>query len=160
MNIAEKLKDCPKGMELYSPIIGYCQFFDILDSAGEKVVRVYKEDSMIFYQFRSNGTYRLPGNEVDGECMLFVDDNCDASDWAEFNYKKPCPFKPFDKVVMRHDETDKWRAALFSHYSFDEDDASTPYYMVSEYSGGWGCCLPYNEETAKLIGTRLDYKEN
>lgn len=66
---------------------------------------------------------------------------------------KKCEFKPFDKVLVRDYLEDKWMPNFFSCYD-----------GTSEYK--YGCiagnsdnvvfskyCIPYNEETAKLIGT-------
>lgn len=59
-------------------------------------------------------------------------------------------FKPFDKVVARCDG-ESWRAEIFSHADYKS------YCCI----GGWyDEVLPYNEETAKLIGTSNDYKED
>lgn len=54
-------------------------------------------------------------------------------------------FKPFDKVVVRDTEYSTWCADLFSH--IDED------YRYACVGATWSFCIPYNEETAKLIGT-------
>lgn len=54
-------------------------------------------------------------------------------------------FKPFDKVVIRNHDNEKWSCDLFS-YMEDGQAICT--------AGTYGFqCLPYNEETAKLIGT-------
>lgn len=53
--------------------------------------------------------------------------------------------KPFEKVVARQDNKYVWYADLFSHYS-NEGTAIC-------IGGIYSYCLPYNEETAKLIGT-------
>ena len=53
--------------------------------------------------------------------------------------------KPFDKVVVRDTEYSTWCADLFSH--IDED------YRYACVGATWSFCIPYNEETAKLIGT-------
>ena len=58
---------------------------------------------------------------------------------------KKCEFKPFDKVVVRDTEYSTWCADLFSH--IDED------YRYACVGATWSFCIPYNEETAKLIGT-------
>ena len=55
--------------------------------------------------------------------------------------------KPFDRVVTRVDDDAIWTANIFSHID-----------QYGEYNtigcvGGYPYCLPYNEETAKLIGT-------
>lgn len=57
-------------------------------------------------------------------------------------------FKPFDKVVVRIGSI--WYADIFSHKCGDES-----YQCVG---GCYDKVLPYNEETAKLIGTREDHK--
>lgn len=60
--------------------------------------------------------------------------------------------KPFDRVVTRVDDNAIWTANIFSHID-----------QYGEYNtigcvGGYPYCLPYNEETAKLIGTNDDWK--
>lgn len=59
--------------------------------------------------------------------------------------KPKIEFKPFDKVVVRDTEYSTWCADLFSH--IDED------YRYACVGTTWSFCIPYNEETAKLIGT-------
>lgn len=59
--------------------------------------------------------------------------------------KPKIEFKPFDKVVVRDTEYSTWCADLFSH--IDED------YRYACVGATWSFCIPYNEETAKLIGT-------
>lgn len=64
--------------------------------------------------------------------------------------KPKCELKPFDKVVVR-DKDSRWSADFFSF------KGSTFFVCIG---GSWDFCLPYNEETAKLIGTINDYKED
>lgn len=60
--------------------------------------------------------------------------------------------KPFDRVVTRVDNDAIWTANIFSHIdSYGE-------YNTIGCVGGYPYCLPYNEETAKLIGTTDDWK--
>lgn len=59
--------------------------------------------------------------------------------------EKQLEFKSFDKVVVRDTEYSTWCADLFSH--IDED------YRYACVGATWSFCIPYNEETAKLIGT-------
>ena len=55
--------------------------------------------------------------------------------------------KPFDRVVTRVDDDAIWTANIFSHIdSYGE-------YNTIGCVGGYPYCLPYNKETAKLIGT-------
>ena len=53
--------------------------------------------------------------------------------------------KPFDKVVVRCNKADKWSIDFFSY------KVSNGYICTGD--AWFGYCLPYNEETAKLIGT-------
>ena len=61
--------------------------------------------------------------------------------------------KPFDKVVTRNSADDIWTANIFSHID------SRGEYVTIACVGGYTYCLPYNEETAKLIGTAKEWKE-
>ena len=58
-----------------------------------------------------------------------------------------CSFKPFDKVLVRDDEEDVWKADYFSHY--EEDDKIAPYVCVGSY---YKLCIPY-EGNEHLLGT-------
>lgn len=53
--------------------------------------------------------------------------------------------KPFDKVVVRCGEADKWSIDFFSY------KVSNGYICTGD--AWFGYCLPYNEETAHLLGT-------
>ena len=55
-------------------------------------------------------------------------------------------FKPFDKVIVRCSEADKWSIDFFSYKT------SNRYICTGD--SWFAYCLPYNEETAKLIGTK------
>ena len=65
---------------------------------------------------------------------------------------KEYKFKPFDQVITRDENEETWVANLFSHYSQDE---KYPYHCIDNR---YKQCLPYNEETAHLIGTTEEYK--
>lgn len=69
----------------------------------------------------------------------------DAEKKQIVDLKPKIEFKPFDKVVVRDTEYSTWCADLFSH--IDED------YRYACVGATWSFCIPYNEETAKLIGT-------
>lgn len=58
-----------------------------------------------------------------------------------------CPFKPFDKVLVRDSEDSVWKAGYFSNY--DEDDKSLPYICVGSL---YKLCIPY-EGNEHLLGT-------
>lgn len=58
--------------------------------------------------------------------------------------------KPFDKVVVRCGEADKWSIDFFSY------KVSNGYICTGD--AWFGYCLPYNEETAHLLGTTDDWE--
>lgn len=60
--------------------------------------------------------------------------------------------KPFDRVITRGYNNDIWTANIFSHMnSYGE-------YVAIGCVGGYHYCLPYNDETAHLIGTTDEWK--
>lgn len=60
--------------------------------------------------------------------------------------------KPFDKVITRVDVNAIWTANIFSHVDQYGE------YVTIGCVGGYPYCLPYNEETAKLIGTTNNWE--
>lgn len=64
--------------------------------------------------------------------------------------KPKVELKPFDKVLVREDEYLEWQADFFSN--IDEDNRFVC------IGSTWSFCIPYNEETAKLIGTTNNAK--
>ena len=58
--------------------------------------------------------------------------------------------KPFDKVIVRCSKADKWSIDFFSY------KVSNGYICTGD--SWFGYCLPYNEETAKLVGTTDDWE--
>ena len=63
--------------------------------------------------------------------------------------KPKCPFKPFDKVLVREDDDWCWDCSLFSRYDPDDDW----YNFVTLEGNRNHVCIPYDEETEHLIGT-------
>ena len=60
-------------------------------------------------------------------------------------------FKPFDQVLVRDYDDDPWRAMHYSHF-----DEMQKHYCGSSY---WVQCIPYNENTAHLLGTTKPYEQ-
>lgn len=59
-------------------------------------------------------------------------------------------FKPFDKVLVRDYDDDPWCATHYSHFNNEQQR----HYCTSSY---WNQCVPYNENTAHLLGTTKAY---
>jgi hypothetical protein len=139
MNIAEILKNAPKGTKLYSPIFGNCELFHVYgpDVVNGGCIQVKQGETT--YSFGLNGSFKL-----NGECLLFP--SKEQRDWSQFRILRV--FKPFDKVVVR--DTDEWHIDLFEQYDREEN----LFYCLQSC---WKECLPYNEHTEKLIGTTDDF---
>lgn len=231
INIAEILKDCPKGMKLYSPIYGEVELSQICKDCYNFpiIVETVMGDSL---SFAKDG--RLYIKYLDAECLLFpsskmrdwtkffkrgdvvlCEDDMYAifEGWANDDYTKfnttidfhefgasfdkevvcdtdsfvkasdaeravfianaertlkgkynpdtlqvepvnpTCPFKPFDKVLVRDDDGDAWYANYFSHY---KEDSDYPYACIDS---SYYYCIPYDEHTAHLLGTTDPYTE-
>ena len=154
LDLTKILEGCPIGTKLYSTIFGNVSLkeivsdreYPIIMSQGIKTIPITKEGKYILY--------------YDGECTLFPDK--DQRDWGKFErfwdkpkVKKfdPKTFQPFDKVLAKDGFSSKWTCSFFSHM---DNDVSFPVYC----SGGYfKVCIPYNEETKHLIGTRNDCPE-
>ena len=65
--------------------------------------------------------------------------------------------KPFDKVLCRNSKDDTWEADFFARLTRKEIDytQSGKYLCVGDL---WMYCIPYNEETAHLLGTTDEWK--
>lgn len=236
INIAEILKDCPKGMKLYSPIYGEVELSQICKDCYNFpiIVETVMGDSL---SFAKDG--RLYIKYLDAECLLFpsskmrdwtkffkrgdvvwCEDDMYAifegwanDDYTKFNttidfhefgasfdkevvcdtdrfvkasdeeravfianaerilkgkynpetlqvepVKPKCPFKPFDKVLVRNYDTDEWLPGFF--YRLDKD-WNYPYHIMNLHhltDYAYLYCIPY-EGNEHLLGTTDPYTE-
>ena len=74
----------------------------------------------------------------------------DAEKKEIVDLKPKCEFKPFDKVLVRCGKSDKWSIDFFSHKVSDGYICAGDTWF--EY------CIPYNEETAHLLGTTDEWE--
>lgn len=74
----------------------------------------------------------------------------DAKKKAIMDLKTKCKFKPFDKVLSRRCSEDYWVLNFYSH--------KTDYYHICIDGSSNLYCIPYNEETAHLLGTTDEWK--
>lgn len=229
INIAEILKDCPKGTKLYSPLFGEvtleevetectvlikikynanicskffktglyynyegaeCLLFPSLKmrdwtkffKRGDVVIKDGGGMAAVFDGWANdtytefNTTINLYGDGNTGEekvcdTLLFrkaTEEECkqfiEKVEWAlkgkynpetlQVEHVKPtCPFKPFDKVLVRDDGTQEWCANYFSHYRVYDKDY--PYACIDSY---YRYCIPY-EGNEHLLGTIDPYTE-
>lgn len=59
--------------------------------------------------------------------------------------------KPFDKVLVRNGKKNKWVVEFFSYYKSDDKA------FICGGGSWWHYCIPFNNETANLVGTNNDY---
>ena len=78
INIAEILKDKPKGIRLYSPIFGECAFSFVREETDDICVNQHNGEKAFF---NSKGLYNILG-----ECLLFP--SKEMRDWRKFAWKK------------------------------------------------------------------------
>ena len=145
LNLVEILKDCPVGTKLYSTIYGDVEFVKVSNRL-EYPIEVQR-------RFNSIGSFTNDGRAFagyDGECTLFPSRN--QRDWSKFKPKKPKfdpnTLKPFDKVLGRDEDNEKWNCGFFSHKN--EFNNTYPYRCVGI---PYTYCIPYNDETKHLVGT-------
>lgn len=147
LNLVEILKDCPKGIKLYSTIFGDVRLRNILYSAAYPIIVSCNDWNT--EDFTADGKLRV---EYDGECTLFP--SKDQRDWSKFQPKKPKfdpkTLQPYMRVLVRDTNESLWRCAFYSHKREDEDN---PYKYVATSSFCSVFCIPYNEETKHLVGT-------
>lgn len=87
INIAELLKDFPKGAKLYSPLCGECTF-QCIHSELKKILISTSDGATLTFHY--NGTYYQMDNS---ECLLFP--SKDQRDWRKFQR----PFMDGDILV-------------------------------------------------------------
>ena len=139
--VADYLKNAPEGTKLYSPIFGECEFYHL--SIADTIVVRCTNGKVTF--FDKLGVYNLDCESTEGECLLFP--SKEVRDWSNYQLPAPHDFKPFDKVVVRDEGT--WHIDFFEYYN--PSNKEFPYECMNQ---PWQHCLPFNEATAKLIGTK------
>lgn len=159
LDLTKILEGCPLYTKFYSTIYGEVSFTGI------------SNDSSCFHPIELIGCtkpIKLCTNiyltkdgkmeyNYDGECTLFP--SKEQRDWSKFVrfWDKPKikkfdvhTLQPFDKVLVRDGILSEWTCTLFSHII---NNLSFPIYC----SGGYfRYCIPYNEDTKSLVGTRED----
>lgn len=146
MNIAEILKNCPKGLKLYSSIHGEVELVCV-NEYSDRYPIYCKAKNGNDVTFTSDGRILL--EYPDAECVLFP--SKDQRDWSKFgvsdqttDQKQETELKPFDKVLVRNNDDDEWVCDIFSHI-----DELAFYYCVGT---SWEQCIPY-ESNEHLLGT-------
>lgn len=149
MSLAKILKNCPKGMKLYSPIYGEVEFVELSVVTGSIGC---KANGCTVY-FHSDGTYYKGG-----ECMLFPSKK--QRDWNEFMI----PFKDGDIIIRTefNPGCKQYNIAIFRNYNVNPTNKMTIHCQVNganEFKTGM--CVHHkdwrlaNTEEIKRFTTRM-----
>lgn len=146
IDLTKILKYCPKGKKLYSPLAGEVEFERIIDDGSYNIITSYNERAL---SFTKEGFYYDDACAV-GECLLFP--SKDQRDWRRFKapWFNPETFAHFDKVIVRDSCYECWRCALYSHKRNEGDSI----YRYATLDSSYMYCIPYNEDTECLVGTK------
>lgn len=154
IDLTKILKDCPNGWKLYSTVLGYVTFRKV-NNDNEVYPILVSSNDVVYESFTADGKMI---REHEGECTLFP--SKDQRDWNKFTapwYKKerfnPKTLKPFDKVLVRNDCREMWKCNLFSHIS---EFVRYPYIVIEN---GYRYCIPFNNDTIHIAGTRKEAPE-
>ena len=154
INLTKILKDCPVGWEFWSDNYGKVRF-KCINKSYDRPIFVKRTDG-------GNAYYTKEGwcsKDFSASCLLWPSKDC--RDWSKFTapwYKKekfnPKTLKPFDKVLVKCNNSESWKVQLFSHII--EDDKICPYVCISY---NYKYCIPYNNDTKHLVGTNEEAPE-
>lgn len=158
IDLSKILKDCPKGEKFYSSIYGNVTFNRIENDTHYPIVFL-STDKRNMDRCGSVTRQGLSDFYCNGECTFFP--SKDQRDWNKFTapwYKKPKfdpkTLKNFDKVLVRDVVDEKWHCDFFSH--LDDESLDYPYTTVT---ANWSFCIPYNDETKHLVGSKDEEPE-
>lgn len=137
INIAEILKDCPKGTKLYSPICGNCKLLKVYNGLGLDVIN----DADEVFNFSYDGRYNL-----NGECCIFP--SKDNRDWNTFR-----PFKDGDILTYTGNHT-----TTFIYRNKDnEPHLSTSFYVACNNAPTHNFLI-YNKYTLIALNENCDVR--
>ena len=158
IDLTKILEGCPKGTEFYHLGFGRVWFVGInLDNEysneGPILFSLHYDTYYADTALTKKGTF---STLYEGECLIFP--SKDQRDWSKFErfWDKPKVEKfdpktlqPFDKVLTRCDNSEKWNIDLFGYF----DNLYKGVCCLDSYLQ---MCIPYNDETKHLVGTTND----
>ena len=154
LNLCEILKHCPQGETFWSPMLDGVKF-SCIDEERQMII-VETIEGHFTWEINADGTISI--DEVTSpEVMLYP--SKEMRDWSKFTAPwlkserfDPKTLKAFDKVLIKN-ACGLWYCNIFSHYV--EKDLA-PYHCIL---GNTNFCIPYNDETKHLVGTKDEAPE-
>lgn len=156
LNLAEILKDCPKGTKLYSTIYGDVELAEVRlnDNVYPMKIKIGESSDMIGYVTNDGRLWE----DFPGECTLFPSRY--QRDWSKFKPKKPKfdpkTLQPFDKVLVKTG-TKSYHVWFPDFISMPPNDIDETVLCIT--TDNVVMAIPYNEETKHLIGTNKEAPE-
>ena len=98
INIAEILRDCPKGMKLYSPVCGASKLKLINLGMDGVIIVVGSISNGKSYAFNEDGSFT---SASDAECLLFP--SKDMRDWSKFFHRGDVVYNPSSQMYAIFD---------------------------------------------------------
>ena len=148
IDLTKILKDCPKGWEFYSSVLGDVELVGICDEDKQNCQVIVQPVNKDYTDVYTKEGFYYKGK---GECTLFP--SKDQRDWSKFTapwYKKekfdPNTFQPFDRALTHFD--DERRDINF--YSYKNTSWPWPYTCMDK---SYKYCIPYNDDNKHLVGT-------
>ena len=148
LDLTKILEGCPKGFPFYHTVYGTV-FFNSVSLDSKYPIRFIIDKNLANSVTKSG----LAISDYKGECVLFPSKT--QRDWSKFVrfWDKPKVRKfdintlqPFDKVLVRDYLNECWNVDIFG-------------FILNNYircTTTWRYCIPYNEKTKHLVGTKED----
>ena len=154
LNLGKILQYCPKGAKLYSPALGEVDFAGINYYDRTYPILVKTEDGTFCFT-KQGKLYDIKQSE----CLLFP--SKEQRDWSKFKPKQPKfdpkTLQPYMRVLVRDSYKSQWKCEFYSHER--ENEKSTFKYVVTGSSLANVYCIPYNDDTKHLVGTKEEAPE-
>ena len=151
INIAEILRDMPKGTKLYSPLFGKCEYIAVVGDKRPINIRTSNTTDMQYEALTEYGCYFSDFEDTD--TVLFP--SAKMRDWSKF-------FKRGDVVIDEDSKTmvvfDSW-----ANDDYTEFNTTIDYYKISDKCGKEDICCTgihrkaTDEERAEFIETAEKY---
>ena len=157
LDLTKILEGCPMGTKFYSSIFDEVVFFRINRENPSYPILIKVSFEPKWRNLTKQGKFYA----AVGECILFP--SKEQRDWSKFErfWDKPevekfdvTTLKPFDKILVRDTSNEEWSCGLFSY--IENRDSEYPVYTVGTCNR---VCIPYNDETKHLLGTKEDCPE-
>lgn len=144
-NIAELLKDAPKGMKLYSPLFGEVEYCYI--GGTNRRIWVCTKASMRMFSMDGRYCFAHDGNTIaSAECLLFPSKDCRTWEWWKLPVQSN--FKVGDWVVFNNNHNSVYRISKIK---------DTFYILIHIYDGSMP--LSFSQEELLRPWTIEDAKD-